>query len=315
MNQPSTLIDLREQHRRGDLDKHELSRRLSQSHACLAEHAALVEGTDIERIEIAPTKVTLVSRFGGARFPCDPRDRGLPPVVALDFGSYEAKDFAMVRQLVPRSGTFVDIGANIGWYTVHVALEDPTARVIAVEPIPASYRWLTMAVAENSLTNVTTLNAGVAAEPGEIELWLDTGISGAASSAPSAGTDGLERLRAPAVTLDELVASHGGTASFVKIDIEGAELFALRGAERVLAEQRPIVFAEMLRKLTRPFGYHPNDIIALMARHGYACFRAVDRALVAFETMTEETTETNFYFLHPESHRSTLGRLVEADPA
>jgi FkbM family methyltransferase len=309
MTHRSTLLDLREQHRRGDLDKHELSRRLSQSHAALAEHAALVEGTDIERIEISPAGVTLVSRFGGARFPCDPCDRGLPPVVALDFGSYEAKDFAMVRQLVPRGGTFVDIGANIGWYTVHVALEDPTARVIAVEPIPASFRWLTMAVAENALTNVTTLNAGVAAAAGEIELWLDTGISGAASSAPSSGTEGLERLCAHAVTIDGLVASHGGTASFVKIDIEGAELFALQGAERVLAGARPIVFAEMLRKLTRPFEYHPNDIIALMASHGYRCYSAVDRGLVAFESMTEETTETNFYFLHPEAHRDVLERL------
>lgn len=312
MSHRSTLTDLREQHRRGELDKHELSRRLSSCHAWLAEHAELLEGSDIERIEIARTKVTLVSRFGGARFPCDPCDRGLPPVVALDFGSYEAKDFAMVRQLVPRGGTFLDVGANIGWYTVHVAMEDPTARVIAVEPIPASYRWLEMAVAENSLTNVTTLNAGVAAKAGEIELWLDTGISGAASSAPSSGTEGLERLCCPAVTIDELMATHGGSASFVKLDIEGAELFALRGAERVLADQRPIVFAEMLRKLTRPFGYHPNDIIALMARHGYQCYRTVDRALVGFSSMTEETTETNFYFLHPDAHRAILGRLVAA---
>jgi len=66
MNYRSTLVDLREQHRRGDLDKHEFSRRLSQSHASLAEHAALVEGTDIERIEVSPAKVTLVSRFNGA---------------------------------------------------------------------------------------------------------------------------------------------------------------------------------------------------------------------------------------------------------
>jgi FkbM family methyltransferase len=315
MTDRSILTGLREQFRRGELDKHEFSRRLSGHHASLAEHAALVEGTDILRIELSPGRVTIVSRFGEARFPCDPCDRGLPPVVALDFGSYESKDFAMLRRLVPRGGTFVDIGANIGWYTVHVAREDPAARVIAVEPIPTSYRWLTMAVAENRLTNVTTFNAGVAAEAGEIELWLDTGISGAASSAPSSGKEGLERLMCAAVTIDDLVATNGGSASFVKIDIEGAELFALRGAERVLSEQRPIVFAEMLRKLARPFGYHPNDIIALMARHGYECYRAEGESLVAFASMTEETTETNFYFLHPEAHGATLDRIVTATSA
>jgi FkbM family methyltransferase len=311
MTDRMSLVTLREQYQRGELDKHELSRRLSGHHATLAEHAELLAGTDIERIELAPSEVTFVSRFGGARFPCDPCDRGLPPVVALDFCSYEPKDFAMVRQLVAPGGTFVDLGANIGWYTVHVALADPSARVLAVEPIPASYRWLTQAVARNSLTNVTTLNAGVAASAGEIELWLDTGISGAASSAPSSGTDGLERLTCPAVTIDDLIATHEALASFVKIDIEGAELFALQGGERVLSEQRPIVFAEMLRKLTRPFGYHPNDIIALMRRHGYRCFRAVGTTLVNFTAMTEETTETNFYFLHPDAHGPILARLVE----
>jgi FkbM family methyltransferase len=192
-----------------------------------------------------------------------------------------------------------------------VALADPSARVLAVEPIPASFRWLTKSVARNSLTNVTTLNAGVAATAGEIELWLDTGISGAASSAPSSGTEGLERLTCPAVTIDDLVATHDAIASFVKIDIEGAELFALQGGERVLSEQRPIIFAEMLRKLTRPFGYHPNDIIALMRRHGYRCFRAAGTTLVDFTAMTEETTETNFYFLHPDAHGPALARLVD----
>lgn len=315
MTDQTFLVALREQYRRGELDKHELSRRLSGQHAALAEHAALLTGTDIVRIEISPSEVTFVSRFGGARFPCDPCDRGLPPVVALDFCSYEPKDFAMVRQLVAPGATFVDLGANIGWYTVHVALADPSARVIAVEPIPHSFRWLTRAVEQNALTNVTTLNAGVAAEPGEMELWLDTGISGAASSAPSSGTEGLQRLTCAAITIDDLVTDHGAVAGFVKIDIEGAELFALQGAERVLSEQRPIVFAEMLRKLTRPFGYHPNDIIALMARHGYECFHAVGATLVRFTTMTEETTETNFYFLHPDAHRAVLVGLVDGSVA
>ena len=149
MIDPVSLVSLREEFRRGGLDKHEFSRRLSAHHATLLEHAALLEGTDIARIEIAPSEITFVSRFGGARFPCDPCDRGLPPVVALDFCSYEAKDFAMVRQLVPQGATFVDIGANIGWYTVHIAIADPSAQVLAVEPIPASYHWLTRAVATN----------------------------------------------------------------------------------------------------------------------------------------------------------------------
>jgi FkbM family methyltransferase len=304
------LLDLRRQFLRGEVDKHEFSRRMSAHHAALAAHAELLDGTDIEAIELTKEGATLVSRFGGARFPCEPADRGLPPVVALDFGAYEAKDFAMLLSLVPRGGTLIDVGANIGWYSVHAALADSTARVVAIEPVPSSYRWLTAAIASNALRNVTALNVGAAEESGELVLFVDAGISGAASSAPSTGEAGLERITCPAVTLDDLVAGHGGTAHVMKLDIEGAELFALRGASSVLTAQQPIVFCEMLRKLALPFGYHPNDIIALMRGHGYDCYRAEGERLVPFAVMDEETTETNFYFLHPERHRAELALRV-----
>jgi FkbM family methyltransferase len=303
-------LELRQRFLRGEIDKHEYSRRMSERHAALSEHVALLEGTTIAAIELTAHGVTFISQFGGARFPCDPRDRGTPPVVSLDFGTYEAKDFDMLLALVPRGGTFVDVGANIGWYSVHVALADPTARVLAIEPVPSSFRWLEAAVVRNALRNVTTLNVAAAAEPGELVLYVDAGISGAASSAPSTGLDGLTRLTCPAVTLDDAVARYAGAAHVLKLDIEGAELFALRGASTVLATHRPIVFCEMLRKLARPFDYHPNDIIALMRSHGYDCYRAEESRLVYFETMDEETTETNFYFLHRDAHRAERARLV-----
>ena len=302
--------ELRAQFLRGDLDKHEYARRISTHHLTMADLAGMLAGSDISTIELSASGITFISRVGGARFPCDPTDRGLPPVVALNFGSYEAKDFAMLMSLVPRGGGFVDIGANIGWYSIHVALADPDARVLAVEPIPSSFRWLTAAVAANQLPNVTTVNTAVGAVPGEMTLYVAATISGAASAAPSSGEAGLERVQCPVTTIDELVAAHPRRVHVMKLDIEGGELFALQGATRVLTEQRPIVFCEMLRKLARPFGYHPNDLIALMAERGYACYRAVEQQLVAFASMTEETEETNFYFLHRDAHLRERDRFV-----
>jgi FkbM family methyltransferase len=305
-------LELRQRFLRGEIDKHEYSRRMSERHAALSEHVALLEGTTIAAIELTADGVTFVSQFGGARFPCDPLDRGTPPVVSLDFGTYEAKDFAMLLALMPRGGTFVDVGANIGWYSVHIALADPSAHVVAIEPIPSSFRWLDAAVTRNALRNVTTLNVAVAAEPGELILYMDAGISGAASSAPSTGPAGLGRLSCPAVTLDDAILRNARAAHVLKLDIEGAELFALRGARTVLTTHRPIVFCEMLRKLARPFGYHPNDIIALMQTHGYDCYRAEGARLLPFERMDEETTETNFYFLHRDAHGAERARWLTA---
>ncbi len=304
--------ELRQLYLRGELDKHEYARRIGEHHLTMADLAGMLAGSDVSRIELSASGVTFVSRFGGARFPCDPSDRGLPPVVAVNFGSYEPKDFGMLLALVPRGATFVDVGANIGWYSVHVAVADPTARVIAVEPIPSSFRWLSAAVAANGLRNVSTVNAAVGAARGELTLFVDATISGAASAAPSTGEAGLEQVRCPVVTIDELVAEHDARADVLKLDIEGGELFALRGASEVLTTQRPIVFCEMLRKLARPFGYHPNEIIGLMAGHGYGCYRAVADRLVPFSLMDENTVETNFYFLHGDAHRTERARFADA---
>lgn len=304
------LSALRASFARGEIDKHAFSRAMSEHHASLLAHAALLGESTLAGIELSPGRVTFVSRLFGARFPCDPSDRGLPPVVALDFGAYESKDFTMLLALMPKGGVLVDVGANIGWYTVHAALQDPTARVIAVEPIPRSFEYLTQAIARNALTNVIAINAAAAAEPGSLTLYVDGGISGAASAAPSTGEAGLDAISCEAVTLDSVVAKNGGRADVLKLDIEGAELFALRGAESVLAVQRPVVFAEMLRKLAKPFGYHPNDIITLMRGHGYGCYRAEQNRLLSFATMDDETVETNFYFLHPEAHAQQIRRWV-----
>lgn len=305
-----TPVELRDQFRRGELGKHDYAFRIGQHHQILRDYCELLKDSDVAALELTSDGVTFVSRFGGARFPCDATDRGLPPVVALNFGAYERKDFAMMLALVPRGGVFVDVGANIGWYTVHVARADPAARVIAAEPIPSSFRWLSAAISANALANVVASNVAVGAERGTVTLFVDASISGAASGAPSTGPEGLEPVVCTVVTIDELVERHGGVADFVKLDIEGAELFALRGAHQVLTTQRPIVFCEMLRKLTRPFGYHPNEIIALMGEHGYECFRAEDERLIRFETMDEETIETNFYFLHPAVHAEEIVRFV-----
>jgi len=88
----------------------------------------------------------------------------------------------------------------------------------------------------------------------------------------------------------------------IKLDVEGGELAALQGAMRVLTEHRPMIFSEMLRRHARAFGYHPNDIIALMTSLDYICFRIAGDRLTPFEKMEEDTVETNFFFLHRLAH-------------
>ncbi len=303
---------LRATYERGALEKHTYARRMSELHAVLAEYRELLAGTDIAAIRIDERYVVLESRFGGVRFPSDPSDRGIPPMVALNFRSYERKDFEMLRRLVPRGATFVDVGANIGWYSLHVAAADPTARVYAFEPVPSSVAWLRAGVELNGLRNVELVPMAVSNRTADIVLYVDEAIAGAASAAPSGAGDELRGIACRAIRLDDFARERNVAPDVIKLDIEGGELAALEGAAGILATRRPMVFCEMLRKLAKPFGYHPNDIIGLMRGNGYACFRAEGSRLEPFGSMDDSTTETNFFFLHTERHRSVIAELSGA---
>jgi FkbM family methyltransferase len=233
-------------------------------------------------------------------------------MVALNFRSYERKDFEMLRRLVPRGATFFDVGANIGWYSLHVAAADPTAKAYAFEPVPSSFDWLRAGVELNALPNVESVPMAVSDRTADIVLYVDEEIAGAASAAPSTDGEELRGVRCRAVRIDDFARERNVAPDVVKLDIEGGELAALRGAPHTLTTHRPIVFCEMLRKLAKPFGYHPNDIIALMREHGYGCYRAEGTRLEFFASMDDATTETNFFFLHADKHRRLIAEL--ADP-
>jgi hypothetical protein len=51
----------------------------------------------------------------------------------------------------------------------------------------------------------------------------------------------------------------------IKADVEGAELLVVQGGLQTIAKYRPLIFLELLRKRSKPFGYHPNDVIQLLA--------------------------------------------------
>ncbi len=72
------------------------------------------------------------------------------------------------------------------------------------------------------------------------------------------------------------------------------------------------MFTEMLRKWSQQFGYSPNDIIDWFAALGYACFSVQGSRLAPFGRMNDQTTETNFFFLHKEKHAAWIAELVGA---
>lgn len=82
----------------------------------------------------------------------------------------------------------------------------------------------------------------------------------------------------------------------------------VQGGEKIL-ETTPIILMELLRKWSRAFGYHPNDVFALLERYGYRAWVFVEGGrLQACPQVTEETVQTNYIFMHPQKHAETIAQ-------
>ena len=207
-------------------------------------------------------------------------------VVALDGGSVEVdlatphgrRIFAYgfcepaaraMRTLLGRGDVMIDAGANIGLYTVVAAARvGAEGRVIACEPSPATMALLRGNVVRNAFGWVELHEAAVAEAPGRLELEVFEAGSGVSSFAPAQA--GGRRVEVTVRTLDELAGAHH--VKLVKLDVEGAELRALRGATGLLERARPDFIVELEPEHLARQGASLADVQALFEAASYEAF-------------------------------------------
>lgn len=166
--------------------------------------------------------------------------------------------------------TFVDIGANVGLYSLYVAARAGSrARILAIEPQPGILDRLRFNLAANPAVNVDVLPIAVADREGSVELVLDTNDSGGTHiDKHTAGRDGAGdvAVSVPCKTLVAILGDAGITKiDALKIDVEGAEDLVLVPFFR---DAPPSLLPELaLIEDTR--GFWQTDVFALLERHGY----------------------------------------------
>ncbi len=218
----------------------------------------------------------------------------------------------MQYRLINPTAIVIDIGANLGWYSMHIARHHPLCKVLAFEPVPRTFSYLNKNIDLNRITNIKTYQKGMSDKPGEMDLFFDPLLSVNASLENVSDSPNIQKVTCQIDTLDLFCNSNDiYKVDFIKCDVEGAELFSLRGAKQTLTTSQPIVFCEMLRKWSKKFNYHPNDIISYMKELDYICLVIRGKSLEIIEVVTDETTDTNFIFLHKENHKSQLIDFVK----
>jgi FkbM family methyltransferase len=296
----------------GSIDKSTFIKSMYEDHhAVLFDYADYLTRTNIKKIEIEDGRVIMTSRDRGIRIACAYGDFRIAPIEMLNFFDYEKNESIMMENLVSDGDNYFDIGANIGWYSINIAVSRRAAKIFSFEPIPKTYSHLQRNIEINSVPNVKIHNFGFSSKAGEFPFYYYPEGSGNASSANVTGRTDIETVQCKVKTLDEYITETCTRVDFIKCDVEGAELLVFQGAIKTIIKDKPIVFSEILRKWSVKFNYNPNEIFDLFRQYGYRVFTAIDNNLLEFGNMTESTTETNFFFLHSEKHLHQISRFLK----
>ena len=238
-----------------------------------------------------------------------PYDVSSIPFTLLNFGAYEPIEDKLLLELVSDDSVVLDIGANAGWYTLNWQKNANNVQVFSFEAIPVIYENMVQNLILNGLPTNNAYNFALSNESGEKEFYFDTERCGASSMVNLRDTDCTRKVKCKVKKLDELVPSFGlDQIDFIKCDVEGAEKLVFEGGIETIRNYKPVIYAEMLRKWSAKFDYHPNDIIKLLAGIGYECYYFADGKLNLIETVTESTSATNFFFFDQEKHVDIIMR-------
>lgn len=186
--------------------------------------------------------------------------------------SFEPHETDFVRRALTPASICLDVGANVGYFTMLMASVATSGHVHGFEPLPLNAALVTASAALNGFPNITLTQAAVGSEPGTVEFV--EAVDSAYSSIHDTGRKGVgRRFEVPVVTLDAyLAAHHVGPVDLLKVDVEGAEGLVVDGAAGLLGDRtrRPTtILIELFQPNLDGFGTSVAAIVATLVRHGY----------------------------------------------
>lgn len=232
-------------------------------------------------------------------------------------GQYDPEEIALLLRLIPENAVVLDIGANVGFYTVALGgeLKRRGGRLYAFEPVPSNFARIERVLALNDLQGVVTVNRLALGDfEGEIQLHLETANDATTGNAVIANEKVVNEdkmpgnVSAPILPLDLFVERHAlPPCQLIKVDIEGAEMLFLKGGRHYLTQSRPIIFGEFNPYWLKQFGASFADVMDFFRPLNYRYFRGEPSRMTEF---TEPTSDIHDVLLIPADAPESVYRAV-----
>ena len=278
-------------------------------HKYLFDYADDLKNINISSIEITDGEVFITTKDRLLKFCAIKKDRRVVPFSIMNFNDFEKVETDMVFKLLGNSPTVLDIGANIGWYSINIASSLKKSKIFSFEPIPNTFNFLKKNISVNMLKNIYPYNFGMSDKTGNFSFYFYPEGSGNSSMVNVSEREDIEIIDCQLSTIDDFCDEKKLNIDFIKCDVEGAEYKAIIGGMKTLKRDSPILFIEILRKWAKKFEYDPNNLFSLLKNIGYVPFVIRKNKLFRFEFMNEKTLETNFFFLHNAKHKNIIKNI------
>jgi FkbM family methyltransferase len=220
-----------------------------------------------------------------------------------DISIADEPDLEIVERFVGHGDRVVDLGANIGVYTVFMSrLVADTGRVYSFEPMPTTFSFLNNSVSRLGLRNVIVKQAAITDHACRITMAVPKDEQGAENfyqASVVADGAGLVTDMAVAVegmSLDQAVSADIEKIKFIKCDVEGHELHCLQGATEVIARSRPAWLMEVGGNPEQS-GSNASAVFSFMRDRGYSVWVFRQGRVEPWESGVRSI---NYLFLRPE---------------
>jgi FkbM family methyltransferase len=217
------------------------------------------------------------------------------------YGHYEKPVGTVLKQLLQPDNVFLDIGANIGYFSLLAARSIPDGKVVSFEPVSYLFEALEKNVSLNKGVNILPIKIAVGEKEEEGLIYLSSADNSGMSSFQQPENYSGQNEMVKIVTLDNWFSKSGlNKINVLKIDVEGNELAVLKGMKNIANRFKPHILLELNPETLSLFNLTPADLLSYAAALSYKIFAITEVGKLVLINSHDSLETINIALIHPE---------------
>jgi FkbM family methyltransferase len=222
---------------------------------------------------------------------------------------YQVKEIEVIGKYLRKDDVCIDVGAHAGSWSIPLSKIVNNGMVWGFEALPYYARVLGLTIRILGRHNIRVVNKAILSAEQEVSIQWKDAAGERLTGKTHVAFDGeglVDPVTVQGTSLDSFLAKNNAEEkriAFIKIDIEGAELFALKGAAAIINKWHPIFYLEIYEEYCKSYGYSYVDIFELMSGYGYQAYIVSQDSKIVPVTATTYSKQGDVLFIHGETRR------------